>query len=94
MSLKRKGNEDSGALVVSKKQRTDGSGAIVAVEQRTSRLQAPTMLLEGHQVSLTSAEPDASSQKSMPSSSALTDSVWLPLALRNRFVCTVRHPFC
>jgi hypothetical protein len=49
MSLKRKGEEPSGALVVSKKQRTD-AGAIIAVENRTSRLQAPTMLLEGHQV--------------------------------------------
>lgn len=46
---KRKEAPTSNALIVTKKSRTD-SGAIIAVDERTSSLQAPIMLLEGHQV--------------------------------------------
>jgi len=50
--VKRKEAPPSNALVVTKKAKTGDSvtaGAIIAVDERTSSLQAPIMLLEGHQ---------------------------------------------
>jgi Prp8 binding protein len=50
--LKRKDAPTSDALVVVKKSKTE-SQAIIAVEERTSGLQAPIMLLQGHQADTT-----------------------------------------
>ena len=64
--VKRKEAPPSNALVVTKKAKTGDSvtsGAIIAVDERTSSLQAPIMLLEGHQaeVNVVKFSPDGQS---------------------------------